>query len=89
MNNEQHQSRSERRIAELEAANKVMAVEFNLFMKAVIISFGDEEGKFYLTMSTLRDARDEKGVVKIEGFSNAVEYSICEAPPEPLIVLPS
>ena len=88
-----HQSKSERRIAELEKTNKIMALEFDLFMKSVILAHGGVNGVLRLPKSTIREAQKlTDKVVKIEGTANWIEYSLSSPSPSPsseIIILPS
>lgn len=75
-------TRSERQIAALqeECANlRVMAAEFDLFMKAVILKHATDE-VYVLEDHTARLAATHDGIVRIEKVEDSIHYRICETP---------
>lgn len=81
-------TRSERQITALqeECANlRVMAAEFDLFMKAVILKHATDE-VYVLEGHTARLAATHDGIIRIEKVEDSIHYRICDDP-KPRIIL--
>jgi hypothetical protein len=84
-------SASERKITALmeEVVNlRVMATEFDIFMKAVIMQH-NINGVFVLSKEHVKGAYDAaKRIVKVEGDTNHIRYTICDPLPQNVIEIP-